>query len=64
MRAGVALGAIISPVLFSLYVYDVPSPSSHFELALYADDTALIALSHQPALLAKYLEVYLRDLER
>jgi hypothetical protein len=33
-------------------------------LALYADDTAVIATSHQPALLAKYLEMYLSDLER
>jgi hypothetical protein len=31
-------------------------------LALYAD-TAVIATSRQPALLAKYLEIYLRDLE-
>jgi hypothetical protein len=37
MRAGVALGGLISPVLFSLYV-DMPSPSHHVELALYRDD--------------------------
>jgi len=34
MRAGVAQGGIISPVLFSLYVNDMPSPSRHVELAL------------------------------
>jgi hypothetical protein len=53
MRAGVALGSIISPVLFSLYVNDMPSPSRHVELALYADDTAVIATFRQPALLVK-----------
>jgi hypothetical protein len=43
MRAGVAQGGLVSPVLFSLYVNDVPTPSRHVELALYADGTALIA---------------------
>jgi hypothetical protein len=42
MRAGVAQGGLLSPVLFSLYVNDKPSPSHHVELALYADDTAII----------------------
>jgi hypothetical protein len=35
----------------------------HKELALYADDTAIIATSCQPALLVKCLETYLSDLE-
>jgi len=64
MRAGVAQGGLISPVLFSLYVYDMPSPSHHFELALYADDTAIIATSRKPTLLVSYLESYLNDLQR
>jgi len=62
MWAGVAQGGIISPVLFSLYVNDMPSPPRHVELALYADDTAVIATFRQPALLVKYLETYLSDL--
>ena len=64
MRAGVAQGGIICPVLFSLYVNNMSSPSRHVGLALYADDTAIIATSRQPALLVKYLETYLSDLER
>jgi hypothetical protein len=64
MHAGVAQGGIISPVLFSLYVNDMPSPSRHVELALYTDDTAIIATSREPTLLVKYLETYLSDLER
>jgi hypothetical protein len=35
----------------------------HVELALYVDDTAIIATSLQPALLVIYLETYLSDLE-
>jgi len=34
MRAALPQGGIISPVLFSLYVNDTPSPSRHVELAL------------------------------
>jgi len=56
LRAGVDQGEIISPDLFSLYVNDMPSPSRHVELAHYADDTAIITTSRQPALLVKYLE--------
>jgi retron-type reverse transcriptase len=63
MRAGVAQGGLISPVLFSLYVNDIPVPSCHVELALYADDTAVITTSCKPALLVSYLESYLADLE-
>src|SRR5215510_6793971 len=64
MRAGVAQGGLISPVLFSLYVNDMPSPSHHVELALYADDTAVIATSRKPTLLISYLESYLNNLQR
>ena len=63
MQAGVAQCGIISPILFSLNVNDMPSPSCHIELALYADDTAVIATSRHPALLVKYLETYLNSLE-
>jgi hypothetical protein len=38
-------------------------PSRHVELALYADDTAVIATSRKPALLVSYLDSYLADLE-
>jgi len=63
-RAGVAQGGLISPVLFSLYVNDMPIPSHHVELALYVDDTAVIATSRKPTLLVSYLESYLNDLQR
>jgi len=55
MRADVAQGEIISSVLFSPYV-DILSPSRHIDLALYADDTAVIATSRRPALLVRNLE--------
>ena len=64
MRAGVAQGGLTSPVLFNLYVNDMPSLSHHVELALYADDMAIIATSRKPTLLVSYLESYLNDLQR
>jgi hypothetical protein len=38
--------------------------SHHVGLALYADDTAIIAMSRKPTLLVSYLESYLGDLQR
>jgi hypothetical protein len=63
MRAGVAQGGLISPVLFSMYV-NMPSPLYHVELALYADDTAIIVTFRKLTLLVSYLESYLNDLHR
>jgi len=45
MWAGVVQGGLIPDFLFSLYVYDIPPPSHHVQLALYADDMAIIATS-------------------
>jgi hypothetical protein len=64
MWVGVAQDGLISPVLFSLYVNDVPSPSHQVELALYADDTAIISMSRKLTLLISYLASYLNDLQR
>ena len=51
LRAGVAQDGLISHVLFSLYVNNMTPPSHHVDLALYADDTAIIATSRKPTLL-------------
>jgi hypothetical protein len=64
MRAAVAQGGLISPVLFSLYINNMPSPSNHVELALYADATAVITASRKPTLLVRFLESYLNDFQR
>ena len=48
--------SLMTPVLFSLLVNDMPSPSNHVELALYADDTTIIATSRKPTMFVSYLE--------
>jgi len=63
MKAEMAQVGLISPVLFSLYVIYMPSPSHH-ELALYAADTAIIATSRILKLLVSYLETYLKEMQR
>jgi hypothetical protein len=64
MRSGVAQGGLVSPVLFSLYVNDVPTPSRDVELAQYTDGTGLVATSRSPSLVVGYLEAYLGRLDR
>jgi hypothetical protein len=64
MRAGVAQGGLVYPLLFSLYVKDIPTPFRHVELAQYADDTALVATSRRTSIVLGYLEAYLGRLER
>jgi len=57
-------GGLISPVLFSLYVNDMLSSSHYVKLALYADDTDIIAKSRKTRVLVSYLESYLNDFQR
>jgi len=47
-----------------MYVNDLPKPSHHDELAIYADDSAIIDTSRTPALIVSYLQSYLSHLER
>ena len=55
---------MISPVLFSLYINDMPSPSHHVELAIYAGNAVIITTSSKPTLLVSYLESLLNDLQQ
>ena len=50
-----ATGGIISPVLLSVYVKNIPKHSCQIEQSRYADGTAL--------LLVKYLGTYLDEME-
>jgi hypothetical protein len=57
-------GGLISPVLFSLYINDLPPLLHHAELALYADDAAIIVTYRKPTLVVSYLESFLNDIQR
>ena len=40
-----AQGGLFFPLLFNLYVNDIPVSSHHVDLAMYADDTASLSCS-------------------
>ena len=46
-----------------MYVKNIPTLCHNVELAQYADDTALVAMSGSTKLLIKYLETYLITVE-
>jgi len=41
----------------------MPTPSRHVELAVYSDNTAIIATSCKPTLLINYPESYVDDIQ-
>ena len=62
-RVGVPQGSLLSPLLFSIYMSDIPS-SSCVKIAQYADDTAVYSSSRSIPLLLKHLQSYLDVLEK
>lgn len=55
LEAGVPQGAVLSPILFAIYISDMPKPEN-CSTAVYADDTAVICHSLDPDLLVRYLQ--------
>ena len=54
-------GSILGPLLFSLYVNDLPNVLSHGRMSLYADNTAICATASNPKILKFYLETELSN---
>jgi hypothetical protein len=54
--AGRPQGAVLSPIIFTLYISDIPR-IPHVQLALYADDTALLTQSWRTDTIARRLSI-------
>lgn len=61
IRAGVPQGSVLSPLLFSLYINDIPR-SPQVELALFADDTALYHSGYHAGYVIRALQRAVTDL--
>ncbi|GFT98656.1 RNA-directed DNA polymerase from mobile element jockey [Trichonephila clavipes] len=61
-EAGVVQGTLISPLLFNIYVNDIPTHDNRI-LCMFADDTAILASHTEPKLAARAINRHLLDLE-
>lgn len=61
--AGLAQGTCISPILYALYIADLPT-MTNTELALYADDTAVYTAAKRSNTIVKRLNESLQILQQ
>ena len=56
---GVPQGSILGPLLFILFVNDLPKVVKHCTVNMYADDTAIYTANHDPGIVSSHLqEIY------
>ena len=58
-KTGVPQGGVLSPTLFNIYTWDLPSPSAPVQVMVYADDITITSTSTSAA--KKYIQPYLQN---
>lgn len=61
VKAGVPQGSALSPTLYNVYTYDIPTNDNGL-LAIYADDTVIVTKSRSPDLAMTKLQDYTDEL--
>ncbi|GFW10301.1 probable RNA-directed DNA polymerase from transposon X-element [Trichonephila clavipes] len=62
INAGTPQGSSISPILFNIYVNDIPR-TSESTICMFADDTAILAQSNELQLVTHFLHKHIAKLE-
>jgi hypothetical protein len=63
-KTGVPQGGVLSPILFNIYMSDIPTPPVGIKLFTYADDITTLSLHHDVDIAQKNLEPFLSDLHK
>lgn len=61
MLCGTPQGSVLSPILFNLFMYDIPI-NDNVKLTQFADDTTIHITHKQPKVAENFLNVYLIEL--
>ena len=64
LKTGVPQGGVLSPILFNIYMSDLPNPPENVYLYSYADDITTLSLHHNIQTAQNQLQPYLEKIHK